>query len=102
VSPNKKGLQQKVMQQIVLIAGFESFNTELYRQAAQLAQVRCPDLDIQVFSDRDLTTNPAAVETALQDAQVFFGSLLFDYDQVLWLRSRPLMGILPTRLLVAV
>jgi len=33
-----------------------------------------------VFSDRDLTTNPGAVETALEDARVF-GSLLFDYDQ---------------------
>jgi magnesium chelatase subunit H len=76
------------MQRIVLIAGFESFNTGLYREAAQLAQARCPDLDIQVFSDRDLTTNPTAIETALQDAQVFFGSLLFDYDQVLWLRQR--------------
>ena len=96
VSPNKKGLQQKVMQHIVLIAGFESFNTGLYRQAAQLAQVRCPDLDIRVFSDRDLTTNPAAVETALQEAQVFFGSLLFDYDQVLWLRSR--IAHIPIRL----
>lgn len=76
------------MQHIVLIAGFESFNAELYRKAARLAQARCPELEIRVFSDRDLTTNPGAVETALQDAQVFFGSLLFDYDQVVWLRER--------------
>jgi len=76
------------MKRIVLIAGFESFNTDLYRKAAQLAVERCPGLKIQVFSDRDLTTNPSAVETALQDAQVFFGSLLFDYGQVLWLRDR--------------
>lgn len=76
------------MQRIVLIAGFESFNAELYREAAQLAQARCPDLDIRVFSDRDLTADPIAVETALQNAQVFFGSLLFDYDQVMWLRQR--------------
>jgi len=72
---------------IVLIAGFESFNAELYRKAARLAQARCPELEIRVFSDRDLTTNPGAVETALEDASVF-GSLLFDYDQVLWLRKR--------------
>src|SRR5579883_268187 len=76
------------MKRIVLIAGFESFNTGLYRQAAKFAQVRCPDLDVQVFSDRDLIANPAVVETALQEAHAFFGSLLFDYDQVLWLRDR--------------
>lgn len=76
------------MQRIVLIAGFESFNCELYRQAAQLAQSRCPELEIQVFSDRDLAAQPEVVAAALEKAQVFFGSLLFDYDQVLWLRER--------------
>lgn len=76
------------MQRIVLIAGFESFNADLYRQAATLAQESCPELEIRVFSDRDLTTSSAEVEAALQDAQVFFGSLMFDYDQVLWLRDR--------------
>lgn len=76
------------MQRIVLIAGFESFNANLYRQAAKLAQARCPELEILVFSDRDLTTSPTAVEAALALAQVFFGSLLFDYDQVMWLRER--------------
>lgn len=76
------------MQRIVLIAGFESFNVDLYRQAAIAATDRCPELEIRVFSDRDITTKPAELETALQDAQVFFGSLLFDYDQVLWLCDR--------------
>ncbi|MEW5857298.1 MAG: magnesium chelatase subunit H [Cyanobacteriota bacterium] len=76
------------MKRIVLIAGFESFNADLYRKAAHLAQASCPELDIRVFSDRALTTEPAAVEAALQGADVFFGSLLFDYDQVLWLRQR--------------
>lgn len=76
------------MKRIVLITGFESFNTDLYRQAAQLAQQRCPELEVKVFSDRDLTSHPDQVETALQRADVFFGSLLFDYDQVLWLRQR--------------
>ncbi|MCU0526671.1 MAG: magnesium chelatase subunit H [Elainella sp. Prado103] len=76
------------MKRIVLIAGFESFNADLYRAAAQLAGQRCPGLEIAVFSDRDLATDPAAVEAALQSAQVFFASLIFDYDQVLWLRSR--------------
>lgn len=76
------------MPRIVLIAGFESFNAGLYRQAATLAQSRCPALDIQIFSDRDLAAKPDQVAAALQGAQVFFASLLFDYDQVLWLRER--------------
>jgi magnesium chelatase subunit H len=76
------------MQRIVLITGFESFNAGLYRQVAQLAQQRCPELDIRVFSDRDLASKPAEIEAALQDARVFFASLIFDYDQVLWLRKR--------------
>ncbi|MBD1852143.1 magnesium chelatase subunit H [Leptolyngbya sp. FACHB-711] len=84
------------MKRIVLIAGFESFNADLYRQAAQQAQSRCSDLEIQVFSDRDLTSQAAQVEQALQSADVFFGSLLFDYDQVLWLRDR--IASIPIRL----
>ncbi|MFN6393421.1 MAG: magnesium chelatase subunit H [Aphanizomenon sp.] len=76
------------MKRIVLIAGFESFNAELYRKAADLASSRCQELDIQVFSDRNITTNSAEVETALKNADVFFGSLIFDYDQVVWLRER--------------
>jgi len=42
------------MKRIVLIAGFESFNAGLYRKAAELAVSRCPNLDIRVFSDRDI------------------------------------------------
>ncbi len=84
------------MKRIVLIAGFESFNADLYRKAAIEAQDRCPELEIRVFSDRDLTSDPAAVEAALKDAQVFFGSLIFDYDQVVWLRDR--IANIPIRL----
>ncbi|MGF1602206.1 MAG: magnesium chelatase subunit H [Thermosynechococcaceae cyanobacterium] len=76
------------MARIVLIAGFESFNKDLYCQAAELAQARCPDLEICVFSDRDITTDPDRITQTLKGADVFFGSLLFDYDQVLWLRER--------------
>lgn len=76
------------MKRIVLIAGFESFNADLYRKAAELATSCCPELDIGVFSDRSLTSEPEVVETALKNAQVFFGSLIFDYDQVMWLRQR--------------
>ncbi|WP_103125901.1 magnesium chelatase subunit H [Nostoc cycadae] len=84
------------MKRIVLIAGFESFNADLYRKAATVAESRCPDLDIRVFSDRDITNKRAEVEAALHDADVFFGSLLFDYDQVVWLRDR--LSQVPIRL----
>ncbi|BAY48697.1 protoporphyrin IX magnesium chelatase [Scytonema sp. HK-05] len=84
------------MKRIILIAGFESFNADLYRKAAFLATSRVSDLDIRVFSDRDITTKRAEVEAALKDADVFFGSLLFDYDQVLWLRDR--ISHIPIRL----
>ncbi|WP_414623692.1 magnesium chelatase subunit H [Calothrix sp. CCY 0018] len=84
------------MKRIVLIAGFESFNTLLYRKAADMAVSGCSDLDIRVFSDRDISSKRTEVETALQDADVFFGSLLFDYDQVLWLRER--VNNIPIRL----
>ncbi len=76
------------MKRIVLIAGFESFNANLYRQAANLATSRCSELEVTVFSDRDIPTNPDTVATALQKADVFFASLIFDYDQVIWLQER--------------
>ncbi|MBN3909447.1 MAG: magnesium chelatase subunit H [Nostoc sp. NMS1] len=84
------------MKRIVLVAGFESFNADLYRKAAFLANSRCPELDIRVFSDRNLTSQRAEVEAALDNADVFFGSLLFDYDQVVWLCDR--ISQIPIRL----
>ena len=84
------------MPRIVLIAGFEAFNTKLYQQAADLAQKRCPELDIRVFCDRDLTTQAETIAEALAGADVFFASLIFDYDQVLWLRER--VQAIPIRL----
>ena len=76
------------MKRIVLIAGFESFNANLYRQAAELATSRTQELEVIVFSDRDITDYPDKVSEALATADVFFASLVFDYDQVIWLRER--------------
>jgi magnesium chelatase subunit H len=76
------------VKRIVLIAGFESFNADLYRKAAELAVSGCQELEIRVFSDRALTDEPDTVAAALSNADVFFGSLLFDYDAVIWLRER--------------
>jgi len=76
------------VKRIVLIAGFESFNADLYRKAAELAVSGCEGLEVRVFSDRALADEPDAVAAALLNADVFFGSLLFDYDAVMWLRPR--------------
>jgi magnesium chelatase subunit H len=81
---------------IVLIAGFETFNADLYRRAALKAQRRCPGLAIKVFSDRDLSARPREVAEALEGADALFASLIFDYDQVLWLTER--VSTLPIRL----
>ncbi|ACA99003.1 MULTISPECIES: magnesium chelatase subunit H [unclassified Picosynechococcus] len=76
------------MKRIVIITGFEAFNASLYRDAAQKAIARCPDLEVLTFNDRDLVSQPDAVVQALQGADVLFASLIFDYDQVIWLRER--------------
>lgn len=74
------------MKRIVLLAGFEAFNAGLYRQAAERAMARCQELEISVFSDRDLSEQTDAVAAALEGADALFVSLIFDFDQVEWLR----------------
>ena len=54
----------------------------LASQAAQIAKEKCETLDVQVFSDRDIDSKRDRIQAALESADVFFGSLLFDYDQV--------------------
>jgi hypothetical protein len=73
---------------VVLVTGFESFNQALYRRAAVVARSRYPGLNLSVFSDRDIGERQADLEKALTEADVFFSSLVFDYDQVEWLRDR--------------
>ena len=46
-----------------------------------------PNVELVVFSDRDIESDKEAVQAALDGADVFFGSLLFDFDQVEWLRE---------------
>ena len=73
---------------IVLVAGFESFNRELYTQAAASL-----NLDLRVFADTDIrrnTGNQAGIRSginpdfraAVEQADALVGSLLFDYDDV--------------------
>jgi magnesium chelatase subunit H len=84
---------------IVLVAGFESFNRQLYLDAAsslmsnnnndnsEQQQLPLYDVNLQVFADTEIripTTgkpNPIFVQAVL-DADIFIGSLIFDYDDV--------------------
>lgn len=79
---------------VVLVAGFESFNRELYQSANDL------NLDVTVFADSDirqatdctsldptdLKLNPVFAQ-AVSEADAFVGSLIFDYDDVLAVQS---------------
>ncbi|KAF5843563.1 hypothetical protein DUNSADRAFT_12825 [Dunaliella salina] len=76
---------------VVMMTGFESFNVDLYKRAAARVKSLAPHIEMDVFSDRDiLEPGPSAnrVAAALENADVFFGSLLFDFDQVEWLRPK--------------
>eukprot|EP00850_Spirogloea_muscicola_P001632 SM000006S19397 [mRNA] locus=s6:517747:530754:+ [translate_table: standard] len=54
------------------------------------------DVKVHIFSDRDLLSKRQEVEAKLAQADVFFGSLLFDYDQCEWLQAR--VNHIPVRL----
>jgi len=47
-------------------------------------------MQLSVFSDRDIAdpVRRDSLAEALEEADVFFGSLLFDYDDVEWLKGR--------------
>jgi len=68
---------------VVLLTGFEQFNVGLYEAAAAgVGGI----LDVRCFTDRDI--GGERLEAALAEADVFFASLVFDYDQVEWLSPR--------------
>ena len=54
----------------------------LLGQAAREVAQKCPGVTVSVFSDRDLEPQRAKLEAELDRADVFFASLIFDYDQV--------------------
>jgi len=84
----------KSIPHVVLVAGFESFNKELYLKAA--SQLSSP-IHLSVFADREIRTGAAIgvggaseehvtnplFTAAVHDADVFIGSLIFDYDDVM-------------------
>lgn len=65
---------------LVLVAGFESFNKELYATAAQ----NLHSVNMKVFADNEIHTSPTQInpifKTAMENADIFVGSLIFDYD----------------------
>lgn len=80
---------------IVLLAGFESFNRDLYTAAARELNV-----DLTVFADSDIRASTGTTsidpedmganpvfEKAMKEADAFVGSLIFDYDDVLVVES---------------
>lgn len=68
---------------IVLVAGFESFNKELYVKAARALE----NVNIQVFADNEIRISPSETNPvfadAMKSADIFIGSLIFDYDDVM-------------------
>ncbi|CAK9011035.1 Tetrapyrrole-binding protein [Durusdinium trenchii] len=71
---------------ITMITGFESFNARLYRNAAREAIL--PGLSVCVFTDQDIVERREVVQQVLRETDVFFCSLIFDFDQAEWLREQ--------------
>lgn len=86
--PSRTGASSPRPVSIVLVAGFESFNVSLYASAAARVAAAAPHVSVSVFSDRDAAARSPALAATLAGADAFFGSLLFDYDAVEWLRSK--------------
>jgi magnesium chelatase subunit H len=83
---------EKTKPKVVLVAGFESFNRDLYYASATDLPI-----DLEVFADKDIRTPIAAsssadqnpwhvspsFEEAMRTCDAFLGSLIFDYDDTL-------------------
>jgi len=101
-SPSTFSKTEKPSCKIVLVAGFESFNRKLYENAVQQLSSSSPnEVQLQVFSDSEIrsgasigvkgateqdVTNPQFAR-AMKDADIFIGSLIFDYDDVMALEK---------------
>lgn len=74
---------------VVLVTGFERFNAGLYTEAVAAAAAAAPRLRLAVYTDEDIRGGrQAALAADLASADIFFGSLIFDYDDVAWLVDR--------------
>lgn len=73
---------------IVLVTGFESFNTQLYSNIAKDISRQLPGVRMSVFNDQDLDRRSKRLDVALKQANVLFASLIVDYEQAMWLIAR--------------
>eukprot|EP00210_Caulerpa_lentillifera_P003376 g3220.t1 len=73
---------------IVLVTGFESFNTQLYSNVAKDISRQLEGVRMSVFNDQDIDRKSKTLEEALSGANVLFASLIVDYDQAMWLIER--------------
>eukprot|EP00804_Cyclotella_cryptica_P016326 CCRYP_009901-RA/>CCRYP_009901-RA protein AED:0.09 eAED:0.09 QI:132/1/1/1/0.94/0.88/18/1271/1454 len=75
---------------VVLVTGFESFNRDLYEKAGALLPPECK-INLKVFADSDIRSPPDPSNNefsrALRKADIFIGSLIFDYDDVVAVAS---------------
>jgi len=72
---NNKNNQKNV----VIVVGFESFNTKMYQTAA----AHLTTTNVQVFSDQDIRKPTSKFREAMQSCDMFIASLIFDYDDCL-------------------
>lgn len=92
---NNNNNNKKKRFKIVLVAGFESFNRGLYQGLNDVLDNNNNDVEVTVFADSDIRLpnkksldpndvglNPIFAR-AVQEADSFIGSLIFDYDDVL-------------------
>lgn len=76
----------RVLARVVLICGFETFNLSTYKASAKAMAEK--GIAVTVFTDTQLEARDEALSRALGEADVVFCSLVFDYDQVEWLRAQ--------------
>ena len=77
--------QQQKQHNVVIVVGFESFNTKMYQQTAANNTRFQKNMSVQVFSDQDIRGRPKsnAFRQAMQSCDMFIASLIFDYDDCL-------------------
>lgn len=79
---NKDDKDDTTTVNVVLTTGFESFNRDLYQKAGKLLPPQL-NINLQVFADSDIRSSKTEFATAVQNADLFIGSLIFDYDDVI-------------------
>lgn len=90
-------LQPKIQNSIVIIAGFEKFNFQLYKRAIFVVNEIYPDVKIYIYTDTDINDRPQEVEKALASSNVLLCSLIFDYFNVKWIKQRIVDYKIPSR-----